>query len=75
MRARFEERFCIERVAEDYLKIYRALPGVRRATRSLAAPLPMALPSLAVTGAPIFQKAPAHPGMERFGPSHAAPSE
>ena len=30
VRARFDERFAIERVAEDYLNIYGALPGVRR---------------------------------------------
>ena len=33
VRARFDERFAIERVAEDYLNIYRALPGVRRVAR------------------------------------------
>jgi glycosyltransferase involved in cell wall biosynthesis len=33
VRARFEERFAIERVAVDYLNIYRALPGVRRVAR------------------------------------------
>ena len=38
VRARFDERFAIERVAEDYLNIYRALPGVRRVTRRIAAP-------------------------------------
>ena len=29
----FERRFTIERVADDYLKIYRSLPGLRRAAR------------------------------------------
>ena len=38
VRARFDERFAIERVAEDYLNIYRALPGVRRVARRIAAP-------------------------------------
>jgi glycosyltransferase involved in cell wall biosynthesis len=31
VRRRFEERFTIERVAREYLDIYRRLPGVRRA--------------------------------------------
>lgn len=29
VRARFEERFTVERMAQDYLAIYRGLPGVR----------------------------------------------
>jgi glycosyltransferase involved in cell wall biosynthesis len=29
IRARFEQRFTVERMAEDYLAIYRALPGLR----------------------------------------------
>ena len=28
-RARFERRFTVERMAQDYLAIYRGLPGVR----------------------------------------------
>jgi len=32
-RACFERRFTIERVAQDYLRIYRSLPGVRKAPR------------------------------------------
>ena len=38
VRARFDERFAIARVAEDYLKVYRTLPGVRREIR-LVTPL------------------------------------
>jgi glycosyltransferase involved in cell wall biosynthesis len=30
VRATFENRFTVERMARDYLKIYAALPGVRR---------------------------------------------
>ncbi|HXW22107.1 MAG TPA: glycosyltransferase family 4 protein, partial [Rhodomicrobium sp.] len=30
VRAAFENRFTVERMARDYLKIYTALPGVRR---------------------------------------------
>ena len=33
VRRRFEQRFTIERVASEYLDIYRRLPGVRRAQR------------------------------------------
>src|SRR5271166_759321 len=36
-RACFERRFTIQRVAGDYLRIYRSLPGVRRAPRRLRA--------------------------------------
>ena len=38
VRARFEERFAIERVAEDYLALYHALSGVRSVTRRIPAP-------------------------------------
>ena len=37
VRARFDERFAIERVAKDYLKVYRALPGVRNEIRRVPA--------------------------------------
>ena len=30
VRATFERRFTVERMAKDYLSIYRGLPGVRR---------------------------------------------
>jgi glycosyltransferase involved in cell wall biosynthesis len=29
VRARFEQRFTVERMAREYLSIYRSLPGVR----------------------------------------------
>ena len=38
VRARFDERFAIERVAQDYLNVYRALPGIRPVTRRIPAP-------------------------------------
>jgi glycosyltransferase involved in cell wall biosynthesis len=42
VRKTFERRFTVERMAHDYLNIYRSLPGVRRdADRFL--PLPLAL--------------------------------
>jgi hypothetical protein len=38
----FESRFTVERMARDYLDIYRSLPGVRRATDLfLPPPLPL----------------------------------
>jgi glycosyltransferase involved in cell wall biosynthesis len=72
VRARFEERFAIERVAKDYLRIYRALPGVLRATRRIAAP-PQALPEFALSGASIYRK-PSLPG-PRLGLTQAAPAD
>ena len=33
VRGRFEARFTVERVARDYLSIYRSLPGVRLKSR------------------------------------------
>ena len=33
IRRQFEQRFSIERVAREYLRIYRSLPGVRKLTR------------------------------------------
>ena len=30
VRAAFETRFTVERMARDYLKIYASLPGIRR---------------------------------------------
>ncbi len=50
VRARFDERFVIERVAKDYLKVYRELPGVRRAVHRIA---PFHKPQLARFGAPL----------------------
>jgi glycosyltransferase involved in cell wall biosynthesis len=37
VRARFDERFAIERVAEDYLAVYHALSGVRSVTQRIPA--------------------------------------
>jgi glycosyltransferase involved in cell wall biosynthesis len=34
IRRQFEKRFSIERVAREYLRIYRSLPGVQKRTRS-----------------------------------------
>ncbi len=56
IRARFEQRFGIERVAKDYIELYRSLPGVRRIQRPLAARPPQALWPLAVAGEPILRK-------------------
>ena len=66
VRARFDERFAIERVAQDYLNIYCALPGVRRVARRIAAPH---------LGALVYQKPPSFPGLQRLGPPQAAPAE
>jgi glycosyltransferase involved in cell wall biosynthesis len=56
VRARFEQRFAIERVAQDYLKIYQDLPGVRNEVLRIPAlrqvpptrlsPISLARPSL-----------------------------
>jgi glycosyltransferase involved in cell wall biosynthesis len=72
IRARFDERFAIERVAEDYLNIYRALPGVRRAARRISASHQAELGRL---GAPIYRKPSSFPGLQRLGPPQAAPAE
>ena len=34
IRRQFEQRFSIERVAREYVRVYRSLPGVRKLTRS-----------------------------------------
>jgi glycosyltransferase involved in cell wall biosynthesis len=72
VRARFDERFAIERVAQDYLNIYRALPGVRRVARRIAAPHQ---PELAHLGALVYRKPPSVPGLQGLGPPQAAPAE
>ncbi len=72
VRARFDERFAIERAAEDYLNIYCALPGVRRAVRRIPA-LHQAQP--AGLGAPIFLKPSSLPGLQPLGVARAAPTE
>jgi hypothetical protein len=68
VRARFDERFAIARVAEDYLDIYRALPGVRRAARRVASPNPSELVRL---GALIGRAPSSLPGLQRIGPPQA----
>ena len=40
VRARFDERFAIERVAENYLDVYRALSGVRPRRNSTSSEAP-----------------------------------
>ncbi len=57
----FERRFSIERVAIDYVDIYRDLPGVRSANRRLRAAGGFGLPIAAVRGlrAPNARKRPA----------------
>ena len=72
VRARFDERFAIERVAQDYLNIYRALPGVRRVAHRIAAPHQ---PELVHLGAPVYRKPPPFPGLQGLGPPQAAPVE
>jgi glycosyltransferase involved in cell wall biosynthesis len=72
VRARFDERFAIERVAEDYLDIYRALPGVRRVARSIATSHQAELARL---GALISRKPSSFPGLQLLGPPQAAPAE
>ncbi|MBV9290420.1 MAG: glycosyltransferase family 4 protein [Hyphomicrobiales bacterium] len=49
----FEQRFTIERVAHEYLSIYRRLPGVRRAKRPREAAGPDKGGRLTSTGAPL----------------------
>jgi glycosyltransferase involved in cell wall biosynthesis len=72
VRARFDERFAIERVAEDYLNIYRALPGVRRVARRIPGPHQA---QLAGFGAPIFLKPCSLPGLQPLGAAQAEPTE
>ncbi len=70
VRARFDERFAIERVAEDYLDIYRRLPGVRFASGRIAAAqrTQLVFPSTLT-----YAKPSARPELERLGPPQAAP--
>ena len=68
----FEQRFTIERVADDYLAIYEALPGVRRLRGEPA--LPMYLPK--VRGEPILRRPPTPPPtLQRLAAPNAAPTE
>ena len=75
VRASFEQRFGIERVAEDYLRIYRALPGVRAMARSAPAPRQPALVPLAVVGEPIYRKPSLLPGIPRPASPQSPPAE
>ena len=61
VRARFDERFAIGRVAEDYLEVYRALPGVRRETRRIS---PFSKVPLAGFSAPLAREPSPFPGLE-----------
>jgi hypothetical protein len=72
VRARFDERFPIERVAEDYLNIYRALPGVQSVTRHIAAPHRA---QLVLSAALSYRKPSSLPGLQRLGPPQAAPTD
>jgi len=72
VRARFDERFAIERVADDYLNIYRALPGVRRMVRRIPA---LHQAQLARFGAPLSRKPSSFPGLQRLGPTQATPTD
>ena len=71
VRARFDERFAISRVAEDYLKVYRTLPGVRREIRRLA-PLHKAPLTLQRAVSP---RAVLISGLEQLGAPLATPTE
>jgi hypothetical protein len=72
VRAHFDERFAIERVAQDYLNIYCALPGVRREAHSIATSHQAELAHL---GALAYHKRPSFPGLQGLGPPQAAPAE
>ena len=73
VRARFNERFAIARVAEDYLKvIHRALPGVRRQIRLVT---PLHQPQLARFGAPLLPEPSSSPGLQAIVAAQATPTE
>jgi glycosyltransferase involved in cell wall biosynthesis len=73
-RACFERRFTIERVADDYLNIYRLLPGVQRARRAAEAK-PAAIAARAY-GEAILRLPPQPPRtLQRLTPPNAAPTE
>ena len=73
-RAAFNRRFTIERVARDYLDIYRALPGVRRARRAAEA-RPAALLARAFGESILHKSPPLPPTLQRLAPPNAAPTE
>ena len=72
VRARFDERFAIARVAENYLKVYRALPGVRREIRRIPA---LHQPQLARFVAPLSPEPSSFPGLRAIGAVQATPTE
>ena len=72
VRARFDERFAIARVAEDYLKVYRTLPGVRREIRLVP---PLHQPQLARFGAPLSPEPSSFPDLQAIGAAQATPTE
>jgi glycosyltransferase involved in cell wall biosynthesis len=72
VRARFDERFAIERVAKDYLNVYRALPGVRSAPRVI--PLAHHAQS-ARLGVPLSSKTSSFPEVQQRRTAQATPAE
>jgi glycosyltransferase involved in cell wall biosynthesis len=72
VRARFDERFAIERVAKDYLKIYQALPDVRNEIRRVPAPLQAPLARL---GSPVAVARPSLPVLHLVETAQPTPAE
>jgi hypothetical protein len=72
VRARFDERFAIERVAKDYLNVYRALPGVRRATRLIPA---LQQAEIARLDVPLSSKPSLFPGLQLLGRPQTLPTD
>jgi glycosyltransferase involved in cell wall biosynthesis len=72
VRARFDERFAIERVAKDYLKVYQALPGVRNEIRRVPA---LQQAPLARLGAPISLVRPSIPVLHLVKTAQPTPAE
>jgi len=72
VRARFEERFSIERVAKDYLKVYQALPGVRNQIHRAPAPHQAQLTRLNV---PISVTRPSLPVLQLQETAQPTPAE
>jgi hypothetical protein len=72
VRARFDERFAIERVAKDYLRVYQALPGVRNEIHRVPAPLQAQLARLS---APISVARPSLPVLHLVKTAQPTPAE
>jgi glycosyltransferase involved in cell wall biosynthesis len=72
VRARFDEHFAIARVAKDYLKLYQALPGVRREIRITT---PVHQPHLSSVGALLSREPSSFPGLQPIGATQATPTE